>query len=652
MKYKEQIKVLLLLALVGFLIYADSLKNNFVFDDGHLILRNSFVRSFCFIPYYFKGFLTSVTTKCMGIRPLVMISFNINYLFSDYNSLGYRLLNIFLHILNAYLLYLIISQLFLGGKRKVAIFSSLIFLTHPINVETVTYISSRSDLLLASFVLLSFYYYLLWTETRRKRSLFLSSLFCIFAFLTKETAISFPMFLILWTFLRDENSTVREKIRGLLPFLLLTFIYLVFRDLVYSQIVPSTGGKKLWLNILTQAKVAFFYLRLFLYPDKLSIDHQNLRMTNPYAIQYLSFLLLIYALLIFWNSKKWREVKIWLFWYLIFLLPKFIVTLNFPAMEHHFYLPSLGLYILLSYMLSFLFFKFPKLSLQISLALILSFSILTSFRNLEWKDESTVLRSALKVNPKSLYSLYRLGVSYEKKGDFQKALPLLERIFTSFPSQEVVIQTMVQMADVYRILQDFDKARYICNSALKIFPDYSPAYHQLGLISLNIGEMDEARGYFQKEIKTSNSKAKACLSIGNTLAKRGYFDQALSYFYKVLSLNPQEGRAYLNLGMVFSKKGMRKKAVQFYQQAVECLPFSYVAHYNLATTYALLGDKRAEGEFKIAIKLNPRAPEVWYNLGLFYFQEKDLKKAGRCLKRAERLGYPVPEFLADFLTQN
>lgn len=638
MSTKIPLKCFFLFVIIGFLIYFNSLGNEFIFDDSHLILENVFIRSFKYLPFYFKGYLSSYIQAPKMFRPILMLSFNINYFFHNYNVIGYRLFNIFIHILNVYLLYRLLSLLFPSLINNIKILVCLIFLVHPINVEAVSYISSRSDLMVTFFILLSFMNFLFWEEKGDKKYAFFSYLLYILALLSKETAISLPVFLFLYLYLKYHFKSLRSYLRFYLPILTLTLLYLYLRDFLYQNIGAPNLSKALWLNILTQAKVSFFYLRLFILPYPLSIDHQALSVINPYdTLGVLAlFLIIIILVLIFLRPERLIFITISLSWYFSYLSLKFLARLNFPAMEHHFYLPSIGIYIL-----ALPFFERIK-SKYFSKLVIIILSLLTMFRNFDWRSQIINYKSILRVNPNSCYGLYHLGLAYMKLGIYQKSLNYLTKVFDCYPDKETTVLVLIQIAEIYRNINKLDKAEELILSVIKLDNRKPEIYHELGLIYYQRGDFDKVEDFFKKELKLSQFIAQTYYNIGMICFQKGDFKNAILYLNKALTYNPNFSDAYFLLGLI-SEKNSIKDAIGYYLKACQYNPYHLKAHYNLATLLAKNGDIRAKTIFKKALQINPNHASTHYNLGIFYLGINDDNKAIRHLKKARYLGYKIPE---------
>ncbi|HDL09672.1 MAG TPA: tetratricopeptide repeat protein [Candidatus Omnitrophica bacterium] len=327
-----------------------------------------------------------------------------------------------------------------------------------------------------------------------------------------------------------------------------------------------------------------------------------------------------------------------------------MINLKFPAMEHHFYLPSVGIYMGIGLLLDKLSLLFPSMIWGGFLILCCIIGKITFLRSCVFQDEESVLESAVKVNPRAVYSIYRLGVTYEKKREYKKALDVLNSIFTAGAPRKIVVQSLVQIADIYRVLKNYSQAENLTLCALKLSPDYSPGFHQLGLIFLDKSKSAQAKIYFDKELKNAADKKGCLIRIAKAFYRHGNYELAIAYCRLLKQLDPSDYRVYLQLAEILESKGRIQEALHYYQRAVDLHPLSYSLHFKLGTLYALKRDKRAEKEFKFALQLNPRASEVYYNLGLFYLlQSKDLNPARKYLKKAQKMGYKLPEAIIKFL---
>src|SRR3990172_4872050 len=158
---KKKAGVLIIFILLGLGIYSNSLQNSFHYDDGHHIVQYPYIQSPKNIPSFFTEhrMFSGMSGLFLHYRPLVMVSYALNYYFGRLEPSGYHLVNLALHIGSAYLLFLVIGHIMRGIKGQFfsSLTAGLLFLTTPFNSEVVNYVTARSSVMCSFFSLLSFY---------------------------------------------------------------------------------------------------------------------------------------------------------------------------------------------------------------------------------------------------------------------------------------------------------------------------------------------------------------------------------------------------------------------------------------------------------------------------------------------------------------
>ena len=361
MENKRDFLTIIAFAVFSLLLYLNSISAPFIFDDNHMIVNNLFIKNPKYFGMFFKGYVTSYPIPKGMCRPLLMLSFAFNYLVSKLNPVSYHIINILFHFLNAVLLFFILKALKGKNSYSLIFIVCLLFIAHPLNTEAVTYISSRSDLMVSFFILLGFYLYL-------KERFILSCICYVLGLLSKETGLVFGI-LIFGYYLIYQFKSLREVLRDkkrlffLISLVISTLGYLYYRKLFFGGL--ESGNLRPFLsNILIQSWVSFFYLKLFLWPDNLNILHSVPELNSLLQIQgLLPFLgILLLATLVFVLRKRNFLISLGILWYLVGLAPKFYAKLGFPACEHHFYLPGMGMYMVLLGILEKFYLKKVRLA--------------------------------------------------------------------------------------------------------------------------------------------------------------------------------------------------------------------------------------------------------------------------------------------------
>ena len=326
----------LIIILLSLLAYSNSFEASFHHDDVHVIVRNPFVKDFDkILQFFFQPQMGSGTySETSSYRPLLMASFALNFHLGGLNVLGYHLFNFGLHVTCGLLVYFIALHIirFTGipsdaqplRYQLMALFSALVFTLHPVQTESVTYITGRSSLLTAVFFLASFFAYLQFILTQRARYLVISLLSYAGALLVKETAVTLVALLILFDFLFPQGRTWRSRVLSLFPFFLLSGVYMGIRISFFGFFQYAVDPiRPFHIHIFSQSRAWVHYLGTLLLPLNLNIDYDfPLSHSILEGEVILSFFLLAgLALAIAWLSRSNRLIGFWAAWFAVNLLP-------------------------------------------------------------------------------------------------------------------------------------------------------------------------------------------------------------------------------------------------------------------------------------------------------------------------------------------
>lgn len=366
-------RALVLLAVVGVVIYANALPGKMFWDDDDGILKNAFIKDWAYMGKYFsENLIAGAGFTSNYWRPMLSLGYSIEWHLWGNFAPGYHTTNIFLHIANAILLFLLLKALF---KRPLpAYLVALIFLVHPLQTEAVTYVSGRGDPLSVLFMLLGMLAYLeAKTGLKGKttnRFRFLAMGAYVLALMSKETAIIFPALLLLIdVFLREKGEGGREPFRTffkkeaitLAPFLAISGVYLLLRATVLNfnntfnlrdQINPQAAY--LGVRILTFFKAVSLYAGLLLFPHNLHMERTMaipLSLFEPRVLAGFFLTLGSGGLAFFWRHRK-PEYGFAFLWFLICLsrASGILVPTNGLQYEHWLYFALAGFFLFLGFL--------------------------------------------------------------------------------------------------------------------------------------------------------------------------------------------------------------------------------------------------------------------------------------------------------------
>ena len=465
-----------LIIIMGFAVYSNSLKGEFIRDDINLVKYNTYIKDWSKVLNIFMenaGSGSLARVKSDAYRPLQMFTYMIDYSIWGLNVLGYHITNTLLHILVALLIYWLIYILY--NNRLLSFFTSIIFVVHPVNTEAVSYISGRGDPLSASFILLCIIFYIKYLHSE-SIGLYLSILLsCILAILSKENALILPILLLLYHYAFKK----RIKLKLFLPTLSIIFIYILLR-------VTSLTSFYYGLDALLHRVPGFFvaitqYSRILLFPINLHMEYGNkiFGFTEPKAL----FGLLIFLSLLIYAFTKRNSYKMFFFsvyWFFIAVLPTssiYPVTAFYMA-EHWLYLPSIGFFLILANGLSLLY-KTPRtrfVAAGLLVCSLFSYSYLTIRQNNYWREEISFYERTLKYAPFSANVYNDLGSAYLNRGNIEKAIDQFQKAIENDSNFAIA---HFNLAISYFQQKKYDLAIKHCDRAIELGNKVDPEFLKL-----------------------------------------------------------------------------------------------------------------------------------------------------------------------------
>jgi len=513
--------LLVVLAAAG--AYANTLDAGFHFDDSHHIVANPFLRHARFAGEYFsRPELFSALGGHRMYRPLVLLSFHVNYSWGGYVPLVWRLTAIALHCICATGVFLTFRTVAgrLGLRPRAsrdlgALVAALFFALHPAFTETVDYASARSSLLATLFVLWAFHLHHL-AQSRGglvRLALWTGSL-ALFAagLLSKEIAIVFPALLIASAFLQKRGYA------PVLPSVLVAALYLYVRQVLLGAAVvdfearadamaladPGSGGARpVLFNLYTQARVIAAYLGLFAYPTGFCV-HRDVRVSQtPFEPGVIGGALLIAGLLwLAWRARKRNPcLSLGIVWFFVALAPtSSVIPLNQVMNEHRLYLPGVGLALAVGAALRRVLARPRPWVLPAGACAAALLVALTLERNEDWRDPVRLWRSAVEVSPTSDGAWNSLGVELRMRGRYEEALDAFRRAMRLDPHSWSAVFNQgtlyLQRARDDGDAADLERARRWLEKSLEVDPGSERSRWYLAETLFEMGRKDEAERAF------------------------------------------------------------------------------------------------------------------------------------------------------------
>jgi tetratricopeptide (TPR) repeat protein len=589
---------LLTLVAIAVIIYSNSFQAPFVFDDETQISDNPVIRSLA------NFFVNSSGYGYNANRFIGHLTFALNYHFGGLNVTGYHAVNLVVHIANALLIYCLVRLTFrtpflrksaLAPRRGIlGLAAALLFVSHPIQTQAVTYIVQRLASLATMFYLAALVLHVRWRLASESREPFLSRavlpafLFSLTAALlamkTKEIAFTLPFIVMLYEFSFFGRPGFRRLV-SLAPMLLtgviipLSMLNIhkpigeVLSDVSKVTMVQTTLPR--WEYLCTQFSVIATYLRLLFLPIHQNLDYDypiNHSLVEPRAILALFLLLAIFsAAIILWRRSRHggepglRLAAFGIFWFFITLVVESsVIPIVDVIFEHRVYLPSAGFFIALVTLAAIgverLRPRMPMLA-RLQLPLLVVVAVLlggaTYARNGVWQDPVSIWGDTMAKSPEKARPAYNLGVILAQAGRDEEAIGLFRR-------------------------------------AIQLAPDKVEAYNNLGAALEKRGDFNEAAEMFSQALGIKPDHAEALYNLGRLYLQDLNMPQdAVLLFARAIALKPDYLDAQINLSAAYNRLGQYKETVRLLEQVNKTVEDRADSHNNLAIAYTFLGNTSA-----------------------------------------------------------
>lgn len=550
---EDNFNLKLVLILAAFLVYANSLASAFIWDDYPLILKNYLIQDWRYLPRLFNSDLYQATWgKTNYYRPMVSLSFMWDHFLWDRISFGYHLTNVFIHLINAILVFSLFKKM--TNQITISFWSSLLFLIHPFNPPVVAYISGRSDSLAMLFILLSFLYYLNYSKQNKLLYYLLSIISFIFALLSREITVIFP-FLILLHIVYFQDKT-KDKFKFFLPYLLISFVYIVLRFTALNFAYQPAFFSKLTLfeRLINIPKLILTYLQILLFPFNLHMEKIisiSRSLIEIQSILFFSLLILVIYLTILLHKKN-KLISFGLLWFIIALFPVIgLLPLNILIADHWVYLASLGFFLSLTTAFNLLIKNRQNLILAF---VCLIFSFITIYRNTDWQDEMRFYNRILKYSPNSALVHNNLGVIYESHRNYELAKKEYLRAIEIDPKYA---DSASNLASIYKREEKFNEASKYFEKSLSIEPDRFVAHNSLGIVYGLTKQEEKAEKEFKKAIELNTYFAEGYYNLGVLYFQQKKYNQAVDVWQQMLKIEPQN--SFIKMWIKTAQEAMNAK---------------------------------------------------------------------------------------------
>jgi tetratricopeptide (TPR) repeat protein len=577
-----------LIIAVGVWAYHNSFQGPFIYDDLGSIPENPHIRHLWPIR---EAMAAPLATTVSG-RPVVCLTLALNYALGGLNVWGYHALNLTVHLLSALVLFGLLRRTFEGATLRdrfggaavwLAAAITLIWEVHPLQTESVTYIVSRTELLMGLFLLLTLYCTLRCSQSPH------ASVWCLAAILScalgmgsKEVMVAAPLIVLLYdrVFLASSFRELWRRRAVLYVGLAATWLILVVLVARSSHDKPGFWNESLtpWNYLKTEAGVIVYYLRLCFWPHPLVFDYFDWPIASSLKDGLVSGVVIVGLLgATVWAFRRRPQLGFLGAWFFLILGPtsSFLPRVGQAAAERRMYLPLAAVVTMVvvgAYTLGKRLFKAQQGVVLGCLAgglVVALLTLLTIQRNRDYISEFTIWQDTVAKRPNNSRSHYNLGLALKNTGRIQEAIEQYlqaVRIKPDFAEAHNNLGIALERAD--RIPEAIEHLQ----QALRIKPDYVEANNNLGNALMREGKNQDAIGHYEQVLGLAPDFAVTHNNLANALMNVGKMQEAISHYDEALRINPDFAEAHYNLGNALLKEGEVQKAVEQYSQALKLRP--------------------------------------------------------------------------------
>lgn len=661
----NQISICIFLVATIFVIYWQLHAYEFInFDDNSYITENEIVQG----AFTKESFVWAFTTSHFPYwHPITWLSHMLDYQLFGLNPKGHHLTNVFFHITNSLLLFLILLRM-TGAYWKCG-FVAALFAVHPINIESVAWIAERKNVLSTFFWLLTIWAYIRYAQKTTIKKYSLVALFLILGLMSKPMLVTLPFILFMldfWPLGRMKygqrldsiiegntdgplykEATISRLICEKIPLLLLavgsSLMTVFFRE---SERIPRFENMAPLQDRIINALTSYLeYIRMLVWPRDLSILYPHpgsgLALWKGWVCGIVLLSISLFTLRLIFRLPY---LAFGWFWFLGTLVPMIgIIQVGHQGMADRFmYVPQIGIFIVIAWGLPNLF-KNSSLKNNTIWALagvtILTMIVLSWNHTKYWKNSVTLFQHTITVSestsPDFALAYYSLGHGLVSQGKYEEGITQYRKALKIHPEY---LRTLNSLGFALNELKRYDEAIPPLKKAISISNTFDDAYNNLGNAVGNLGKIKEAIVFYKEAIRINDNSYWPHYNIGIRLTQLGFINEAITHYRKAILIKPDSLIAKNKLSELEQSWGKVARNITTYQQSIKNNPNDAKSHKNLADILIQLKRyEEATHHYKTAIKLKPDYAQAHNNLGTLFGQNKMLNDAIQHYREAIRL---------------
>jgi len=636
-------------ALLGLLVFAGTLlaywpalHGSFLWDDDvHLTANPAIVGP--------QGFTEIWTTSAAVYYPLTLTSFWLQHLLWGLNPLPYHLVTVAAHAASAVLLWRVLEQL----KVRNSWFGAALWALHPVQVESVAWITELKNTQSCLFYLLAGYFFLKWLAAReagRQHSGWnyaIAVMAAALAILSKTSTVMLPVVLGLCWWWKDGRWRWRNTL-WLAPFLLISTAagaWTIWEQKNHSGALGLEWAQSWPERVVIGGRIAWFYLGKLLWPQPLIFIYPRWSIDSAQFTAYLPAAGACLGLFFLWRHRNgpWRPVFFSLAYFIVSLFPVsgffsvYFFRYSFVA-DHFQYLAAIG-----------------PLALAIAgipvrrrfLVPALCSVVLVGSATLSWQQSRiyatplTLWRDTLAKNPDAWMAHTNLGAELDDQGRTSEAVAEYEAALRINPNDAGAHNNLA--AHLAQLGRESEAIRE-WEQALRIQPRSARTHTNLAFALAHLGRMDEAFDHWKKALNIEPNLLDAHYDFAVALAQSGRFDEAIEHYEQALHLKPDFADAHYRLALALKHERRFEASLRHHRKALELDPHSLVAQNALAWLLATCpeaslrnGEEAAQLSLKATQLSGGKYPQILDTMAAAYAESGQFEKAVETAKEALRL---------------
>jgi protein O-mannosyl-transferase len=576
----------LLILLFGLAAYSNSFTGSFQFDDSLNILENRSLYPLNLERLWHYSPLRFITN----------LSFAFNIYLAGFATWSFHIVNLSIHILTSFVVFKLtlsilntpaVKNLVQTSQQNLfALATALLFATHPLQTEAVTYIVQRATSMATLFYLAALWMYL---KTRLENTRYHWAVFLLMlgAMFTKEISFTLPVTILLselFFFPPSPEDPLRKKLRRWIPFAALLLIipwlclanaHLLVRFGGSIKILPTIANNiSRWDYLLTQFRVERTYLRLLFFPvdQRLIYDYSLSKGwgdPDTWAAFLMLFSIFILSLAVF---KKNRPLTFGVLWFFLTLsVESSLIPCPDLIFEHRLYLPMFGFTLFLTSLL-WQCTRSSSRFLAIILLTTIAFSGMTYERNKVWQNRFALWGDTIKKSPRKWRAHFSLGIAHAREGNLKTALFYFKK---AFAAGSYTSELLTNMSTAYFQLGDRQKGAYYQEQALFLANSELPYWHNVlernqAVLLRSANKKLEAIDALKKAIEINSPDHLFYVLLGKLYLDVGQEDAAVASFRKAIDLAPLSREGYDALILFYKKRGDEQKTMAIMLEYLKC----------------------------------------------------------------------------------